>query len=569
MRKIFMAALVFVFTISLATAQNHHYTIAVGAFVDAKSQDFDELKSLGFVYSFQQPKSDITQVYLGGFKDMSTADKALQILKNKGFANALVQERKLSDGEIVTVIQMATRDTRKSIEWEKFDKVGDLLGIVSENNIKILTGPFDDLDAAKGKLKSIKKLGLTDAFIKKVNSSLLIRLNEFETGVKKPFINLNADLTQDEKDEGNKDDTPTGYGPGDLKAKGGQNTAKVVKKDEPRIPPPAINGRERRNSVIELQKLLKEDGYYKSRVDGYYGKGTAASYKKARKENKLLNKYADLVGAIPKEPAGEDIDKLQKAINNLWENKKSYSIVEANVAPVAFAYQAVYWFEKEGPSSKVNKAMSKALKKGFANKKLENQPPIDYSSTYAYEDADQLILHLFYVHSAPGNDYYVPCWVSEKFPDATTNAKRKIAKFNKKYFKMAACEQFDLGWDELNILQAMAYAMKGSEAVDFTSLSIDIATRKDLIKTPKALSKGEAVELIDWEEELMSALDAWANRTPKYKDTVGAFKIAFYQSAVRLEDYYMKKSFSKTQSRALALATINTYIGVYLERFYD
>ncbi len=567
MRKIFIAVIALIFITTLATAQKQHYTIAVGAFIDAKPQDFKELKPLGFVYSFHQPKSNVTQVYLGGFNDMATAEKALQILKNKGFDNALIQERKLDTGEIVTVIQMATRDTRKSIKWEKFDKVGDLLGIVSGNNIKILTGPFDDLAAAKTKLKGIKKKGFDDAFIKKVNSALLISLDEFETGIKKPFINLNSDLAEQPIKPSKKNtDKPKSYDNSGVQAKGGA-APKAVKKNTIKIAPPSINGKLKRHFAIELQKVLKKEGYYKSTIDGYYGKGTASSYRKARKENDLLNKYAGLVDKIPTEPTGEEIDKLQESINHLWDNKRAYDIVEANVAPVALAYQAVYLFEKEGPSSKVNRAMSKALRRGFEGKKLENQPPIDYSSTYAYEDAGQLILHLFYVHSAPGNEYYVPCWVADKFPKETARAKKKMAKFNSKYFKMAACEQFDLGWDELNILQAMAYAMKGSGAVNYTSLSMDVSARKELITSPSKLSKGEIGELLDWEKELMSSLDAWANRKPKYKDTVTAFKIAFYQSAVRLEDYFMNKSFSRTQAKGLALATINSYIGTYLERF--
>ena len=113
----------------------------------------------------------------------------------------------------------------------------------------------------------------------------------------------------------------------------------------------------------------------------------------------------------------------------------------------------------------------------------------------------------------------------------------------------------------------MAYALKGSEPVDYTALSMDIATRRELIQSPKPLPKGEIKELTDWESELMSNLDAWVNRHPEHKETIDAFKIAFYQSAVRLEDYFMNKSLSKTQARALALATIHSYIGVFLERF--
>ncbi|MCP3929691.1 MAG: hypothetical protein GY705_11390, partial [Bacteroidetes bacterium] len=46
-----------------------------------------------------------------------------------------------------------------------------------------------------------------------------------------------------------------------------------------------------------------------------------------------------------------------------------------------------------------------------------------------------------------------------------------------------------------------------------------------------------------------------------------AFKIAFFQSQVMLEDYFMNENFNPEEAKGLSLAVLRTYVDYHLERF--
>ncbi|KAA3634832.1 MAG: hypothetical protein DWQ02_10795, partial [Bacteroidetes bacterium] len=170
----------------IVTAQQY-FTVVVGTFLDAKSNDFNEIKRYGLVYAYQLD-GNLSKIYLGGFDDKARADRVVASLRERGYTNAFTQERHLNEGKTVTVIQMATRYIEKDIEWEKFSEYGQLYAILNDNKVKVLTGIFPSVDAAKQKLAEIKRTWYKDAFIKKVNSALLVNISEVETGIKKPLM---------------------------------------------------------------------------------------------------------------------------------------------------------------------------------------------------------------------------------------------------------------------------------------------------------------------------------------------------------------------------------------------
>ncbi len=563
----------------IATAQQY-YTVVVGTFLDAKSNDFTEIKPYGLVYAYQLD-GNLSKIYLGGFDTKDKADKVVSALRTKGYTNAFTQERHLNEGKTVTVIQMATRYIEKNIEWEKFGQYGELFAILSENKVKVLTGIFPDVNAAKQKLAEIQKTGYEDAFIKKVNSALLVKISEFETGIKKPLIPItfednkitkgaptgNPDKPKDYDVKGqtnnNQPTFPASYDTNPITPKGevaGNTSAAAAG-----LPLPNIRTRVKRRSALELQKVLKAENYYTQSLDGFYGDGTASAYQMALQNNAELRKYAVLAEYASSAAPVRSDNMLQNAINRMPTDPAAINIIDASNSPVANAYSAYYLYTKLGASSDVNRLMRNALRAAFSGKKLENKTPFDYNATYAYEDMDQLILHLFYIHAAPGNMYEVPCWIYDFHPRETSKAQAAIAGFGANDFKSAACAQ-ELNWPEIKLLQTIAADLNANET-NATKLAASAAKRSQIFLAPNSLSAEEKNNAESWNQDLWTNLNAWANRDPLYGNTVKALKIAYYQSAVRLEDYFMDKGYSAKEAKAFALVTLKTLVADHLDRF--
>jgi hypothetical protein len=584
-RSLIIVLSIFLWT-SIATAQQY-YTIVVGTFLDAKTTDFNEIKPYGLVYSYQLD-GNLSKIYLGGFDKRAKADQVVESLKDKGYTNAFVQERHLNEGKTVVVIQMATRFVDKPIEWEKFEQNGQLYAILNDNKIKVLTGIFPDLTTAKQYLPAIKNSGYSDAFIKKVNSALLVKVSEFETGIKKPLLPISFE--DNKLTKGNTDALPPGQKPGDYNTKGknpvyqpntppSYDTRVVTPKsgnptpvsideveEEPAgMPLPAIRRKVKRRSALELQKVLKNEKYYTSSLDGYYGKGTAAAYSQALLDNTELKKYAFLAQRSSSSAPATSGNRLQNAINSLRTDPSAINIIDASNSPIAKAYRAYYLFSKLGASSDINRLMSGALQGAFSGKKMENKPPFDYNATYAYEDMDQLIRHLFYIHAAPDNIYEVPCWVYKRHPRESAKAQAAIAGFGSEDFKSAACSQ-QLNWDEIKLLEAIASDLNSNQT-SASKLAAGAAKRSQIFLAPNSLTKKERTEAEQWNQELWANLNAWSNRDPLHERSVVALKIAYYQSAVRLEDYFMDQGYSAKDAKSITLVALKTLVGEHLSRF--
>ncbi len=598
MKKIQPLVLAYLFAPVFLFAQSF-YTVNVGTFLDARSSQFDDIRSVGFVYSLAM-EGNLTQVYLGGFDNRSEADKSLQLLKQKGYNSAFVEERRLSEGQNVTVIQLATRNIKSPIEWEKMEKAGDLYASLGGDHIKIMTGIFPSVADAQAILPGIRQAGFPDAFIKNINNTLLIRIGQFETGLKKNLIPFELDnqlaqrgIPQEQAKQGKgqvkmPDDYYTGQDRIQVKSgdgkyipqdKSANRTADVTAYDEPetvqpniqrkganKIPMPDIRAKVKRRSVLDLQKVLKSLNAYTGSLDGYYGPGTASAYNKAVQQNRELQKYTLLADYL--DPAGQAStgNSLQYAVNKLLDDPKAPETIERSPTAVAKGYQAYLLFRTLGAGNEVNNLMNQAIRLAFEGKKLAAQPLFDYKATYAYQDLDQLILHLHYIHAAPGNDVAAPCWLYEEHPKETAKAHAAFAGSNAGSLKLQACDQF-LDWPEIRTLQALAADMNGSTKLDQVRLSTDASKRAGMFLAPKALTKDEVKAADVWHTQLWEGLNAWADKDPLNRNLVLAMKIVYYQSEVRLEDFYMDRGFNQEQSKSLALATLKTMVGYHLERF--
>jgi len=571
MKKLPVLLLTFLCLNQILVAQSY-FTIQVGSFMDAQPQDFTALQPLGFVHAVKT-NVNLSLVYVGGFENRAAAEKVWQQVRAKGYINAFIQERVPQEGQIVSTIQLATKNAKKPINWGEYAKVQDLYASISGDNVKILTAMFVNAGAAKPTLDALKKAGFKDAFVKNMNTIFLHKLTKFETNLKEPLIPLELNYTPPTVNN----NVPPSYDQ--------QTTMPPIYNQEPRIVSPnttltprgtatarkvaaptmpKLHTDVKRSSALNLQKLLKTEGYYKGSLDGFYGKGTADAYTAMKTGNRELQKYVVLAGQM--EGKGASTSRLQTAINTLPDDPSAMTTIIGSTTPVAKAYQAYNLFITNGVSNEVNRLMNTAVKEAFTAKKLAKQPPFDYRSTYAYNDLAQLLLHLHYIHSAPGNTIMAPCWLYQRHPKEMASVFERYAAVASLDFPLKACDQF-LNWEEVRLLHTIAADLNTDKKLDTEELAQAASLRSMLYVSPRPIAASDVKDTESWSAKMLTGLDNWATRDAGNQQTVTAFKAAYFQSQARLEDFYLDKGFKAEAAKSLALVTLRTLVEYHLERF--
>lgn len=563
---IWLCLLFILFGSQLAHSQSR-YTVQVGTFLDVQSSDFDPLRALGFVYA-KRIDGGITQVFLGNYSSQKAAGSITKQLLESGYSSAATLALPFDQGQEAMMIQVATRRLPQVIEWAKLSELGNLYALIDGSTIKVLTGPFPDFDAAQAMLLSIRKNGYADAFLKRVNSAELVELSAFETGIKKELIPLALD-------QGANKQPTTSF---EVIPRNQELTARSAS-HEPRTPVrtvaaqpvtetglPTIRTRIKRRSALELQKVLKSLGLYAKSLDGYYGKGTKAAYDRALTELPELQKYQVLAAAgLPEiEGAGID-DRLQRTINALPNELGAEAVLMGINHPVSNAYRGYSLFTNRGPSLEVNQLMNEAIQAAYKGQRFKSAPPFDFRATYAYQDLDQLLLHMHYIHAAPGIDYAVPCWLYERHPTEANRAQARMAEFPDAALKFQGCDSF-LDYPEVQLLRAIAWDLSAGNA-DRELLTETASRRAQLYLTREPLNATSVQMVNAWEQSLWQNLGTWANSDPLHLQSVRVLRIAYHQSQVRIEDYFMDQGFKAEAAKNLAVATLQSLVGVQLARF--
>ncbi len=300
------------------------YTIKVGTFRDVKADDFATLKGQGFIYGAPGPENT-TDVYLGQFSSQPKALTVAQNLTANGFRNAQAMLLPLGTGQQVTMIQIAFHSGTRPIDWATLERAGQLYVESVDGVTKILTGVYPDARTAAGFLPAIRELGYTDAFVRNINNVRLIPITPFESGIKKPLIPFSLQTaktttaTPDAPNPAPNPASPQTYGsspqpynpPATNPAPAyGETTTGLSPAAASGLPAPAnsaalpaIDGKTKRHSAAELQRVLKEKGYYTGSIDGYYGPGTTSAYETAWTDMPVIRKYRKLTELVL-EPAG-------------------------------------------------------------------------------------------------------------------------------------------------------------------------------------------------------------------------------------------------------------------------
>jgi hypothetical protein len=591
-RLLILSLLMTTCTLQAVAQISNYHVIQVGTFIDADYNDFSALRSLGLVHA-NSLGGNLMEVFLGGFKDRNTAEATLKEVQREGYPNAFIQNRPVIDGQYSTVIQLATRNISKPVNWEEFNKLGDLLAILDNKTIKIVTGPFASSREAQAALASIRRQGFSDAFVKSVNVTYLHPLTPFETGTKQELIPMEFDYTGSKGQA-----TTTSSQPAPAESDGEytilqpQNTAAATPPYEPGLdipggydytpsavagnPPPAYNytakaslpaidGKLKRTSALELQKILKAKGAYAGGLDGYYGNGTAEGYNTFASENRLMRKYAMLAEFAPLPGQAGNNSALQQLINELPNQPNGPSQLRNFSEPVAKAYIAYTQFINFGPSYEVNQLMINANRAAFAGKNVNNLP-FDPNATYAYQDLGQLILHLHYIHSADPSQTGVPCWMAQRHPQEVSRAMQASTAMVGKGLKLQSCGQFE-SWPEVRMLVMIASDLNTDEPFNQDRLGQAASERSRLYLAPKALNSTEQKAVKRWSKNLVNGLNSWGARDPMHQQMVTTFRVLFFQSQVRLEDYFMDKGYKKEEAEGLALAALHTLVAYHTQRF--
>ncbi len=527
----------FPFISNAQSAADSVYLVRIGAFVNAQHEDFDNIREHGFVYAEKQP-NNYQLISMGGFSKKSAADAALAKV-NKAFPDAFVQSLDVSKSEEMQVVQIATLSPGKAVNWADFYKAGkNLYAQQDDDQLKIFVGGED----VKEVLAAAKNAGFAGAFPRSVKKNLLHILSDFETGkVKMP-------------EESPKPETPAA--PKSIEQPEQKKTEPAPAPIEKSETAASIRANIKRTAALELQKILKSEGAYAGSLDGYYGASTEKGFENFIASNRQWMKYELLKPNWAPRLVFVSDDPLQVAINQLSDKPEtSLATLEKSKSALAKAYRAYWSFSNKGASKEVNDWMNAAIKETFGTDK---NAPFDITATYAYTDYNQLIQHLAYIQSK-NRGIAVPCWFFSKNP-----AEAQKAFGQNDAYTFQHCDHF-VEIEEVQMLATIASDI--SAGYDREKVEKAANERAKLFLMPAALNAEEEKKIQDWNETLWKSLDGWAMTDPMHKDLVTTLKAAYYQSQVRIEEYFIDKNIRSENAKFLALTTLKNIVAPYLERF--
>ncbi|MBK7408603.1 MAG: SPOR domain-containing protein [Saprospirales bacterium] len=563
------------------------YTIYAGVFIETTAANFDAIRPLGFPYAVPSG-NNMYRIYLGGFTNKSDADRNVQALRARGYQDAGVLELDPNRGQNVSVIQLDTKLLEKEIPWDSYSKFGRLNVILSDQNIKITTAVFPDINSAQAQLPAIRKMGFPDAFVKNVNSVFLHEINEFypeaintappptnagqanQTPRNVP-ANIPAPYDQPSNIPSSYNQPASIPPPSNVPAAYNQPTiagpATLPVNNASLVPKPSIRSNIKRSSVTELQKILKDGGFYSSSLDGLYGKGTSGAYDKAVQANPQVEKYAFLAEQLPIKASTAQPGTLQYAIDNLADNPGvALPILQGSSLPVAKVYLAYYNLATGGPSQDVNNLMNSATLEAYAKAVRPPRTRFDYTSTYVFNDLSQILTPLAYVQVIANPEINTPCWLVQRHPKEAAYAFTPDAALPNANYKMPDCGGFT-EWPEIRTLVRIAQDLNGGQLPDQKSVSAGQAQAMNYLAHPAALSDVEQKSADAWHSKMINGITGWASRDAMLVDMAGAFKLQYYQSYILLEDFYMNKGLKAAAAKGLAQSTLKALVGPYLTRF--
>ncbi len=551
------------FSQAVADAQ-YVYTIHLGTFQEVLPRDFAQVRALGFVYS--QPVGRMVDVFLGGWDDEAKPRQLLPTIVNMGYS-ASVRKLPVEQGQPVRVIQLGAERATGPIDWERYFVAEQLHVLLANDMVKVMAGPYADESALRADLAMFRKKGFAQAFAKTVNSALLHAVTSFETGgIKRPAFEIELPKRAARPPDRDETAQPTTYdmpAPAvEMRTKSAEPTPYVSAS-----PAPQIRSNVKRSSARWLQATLKELGYLSSGVDGYYGRMTAAAFERAWAEHRQVQKYR-LLSRTPlfaERPAGGV--RLQEAVDRLGTDPDwAVPLLERSTRPEGRAWLAYHLFVTQGPSPQVDRLMNQAIREAFLDVDSKRFPSFDPRARYTYAELEQLLRHLFYVQvAAPKDRLALPCWLIQRHREWMERVLAgPVARANE--WELSGCAEVG-GWEPVlvlrTIMQDMAAGQVGSEAERRAAMSEWVK----LLLLPR-LVEGEAIaDAVAWTQRLEQSVAGWALRDPLLAQIAQAWKLAWYQSFVLLEDWFMDQGLRPAEARQRAAAALRALAQPWMKRF--
>ena len=152
----------------------------------------------------------------------------------------------------------------------------------------------------------------------------------------------------------------------------------------------------------------------------------------------------------------------------------------------------------------------------------------------------------------------------------------KIKKENRQIRKYLALSNLEdnvgtggnfMDWEETKLLKTIAMDLDPFYDIKTSDSASDAKERKYFYSNPAALTKQEKSDISVWHKSFWTALNEWGNSDPIHDQRCVALKVAYFQSQVRIEDYFMDKGFSYKDAKPMAMAVLKTIIGSHFQDY--
>lgn len=563
MNKIFSAVFFFFILLNENLAQqNLQFFIHLGNFPNPSYSDFSKISHLGFLHA---TKTDATQadVFLVGFDDREKAEESLANLKRLGFTKSELAGKELSKGKLLYYIQLGSIEKNKPVNWLKFEPIPSLFAFPQSDVLKILSGPFQSLTEAKQELEVLKSRGFADAFMREINQLATYPIGRFESN------QMLSDASSSNKVlvSGLKGNATTP----ETKPPATQSTEDIISYWPPKTmdakigSTPNILSTLKRNSVLSLQKLLKTENYYPGLLTGYYNEATKTAFENALKNIPEMKPFTSKTEVKTSSPV--DMERLSSMIERLPEINDPILALNKFSDPLAKAYTAYLYFLKNGAGKEVDSKMNAAIKGAFSGltKSPANMPFFDFKAVYSYPNLEQIILHIFYIHSIPDNNISAPCWLFNAHQKETQSATSRYNDAQVKNPSISGCD-YVMDWQDVKLLHQILIYLGGKQP-DQQELFQAAEERSFLYNSNQPLDAQASKSVLNWEIQTWEKLELWGKKDPINIRMLTALKIAYFQSFVRIEDHFLNKGMAGIDAKNMTTAVLATAMSPYLERF--
>ncbi|MCP4438788.1 MAG: hypothetical protein GY810_07575 [Aureispira sp.] len=267
---------------------------------------------------------------------------------------------------------------------------------------------------------------------------------------------------------------------------------------------------------------------------------------------------------LPEEQTVEDFT-LQYYINLIPRDAekaaKGLSEFKHPLAKVFLAYMYLNGdVSIDNKSTEINALMYKASQQLF--KKYRGKTRYDFSMKYAYEDIDQLLLHLKAMYEVVKDRPDVPCWLFERHARATAKAFAPYWNNNRDTYTISTdCGSF-LGSDAMKILLTISKEFASDERP-----VKNVGSTNQLYIAPQPLSYQEMEQLEKWNGKLWKNLKTWSEGSPLQSNMYNLLRFSYYDVLQQMEQRFIKKGLPGIEARSLSLKILKVTVGCNLDEY--